>query len=304
MIINKAVLFALSFVSAGLLAQSSQLTWMNGENTCTGKWSYTKLGYCGYQDDPNSPIYATIIDVSHAPNTCQTWGGGYDVVDNNSGSVEWEDSIVAQSCSHLKPGNAGDLDQWVQTNGIPIVEGPWNGRCQSRNKITKKCESHHKVYRGTCNFERRIAKSTTDGNLCGTHEVHSPRQVTVGYNKLQGYHPNCPGAQSASSAYLFNKTLIVDPSVDMSTITCSTLDEIQASSDDIIRKKFDAHMNLSFEISALEGQCDLKRSLARNLNEIANYPGSQGTTALTDEQYELVFAIIDGLNDGCKEMGL
>jgi hypothetical protein len=274
---------------------------MNGQDVCTGKWSFTKLGYCGHQDDPNSPIYGTVTDVSHVANTCQTWGAGYDVVEYNSGSVEWEDIPVAQSCSHLKPGNAGELDQWFQTNGIPIVEGPWNGRCKSRNKITKKCQSWHDVYRATCNFERRIAKTTKDGNLCGTHEVRTDRQVIVGYNKIQGYHPSCPGSQAATSGNLQSRASILNASVDAATIKCSTQDEVPASSDEIIRNKFDAYMNLSFEISAQEGQCALKKSLANGLNQIANFPGSTGGTALTDDQYELVFPIIDGLTAGCPE---
>lgn len=299
-------LFIKTLALAGFLVSASQgkadsLQWLSGENICTGNWSYTKLASCGYADNPNSPIYGTVNDISYEHDSCQNWDS-YSVPETTTRQVEWEDSIVAPtSCLALKPNDNSDKDMWVPI-GAPFFEGPWNGSCTHRNAF-KKCDSWHHVRRQTCTYERRVA-NTTVSNSCATHQVLTPRQVVTGYNKLVGYDRSCPGAQSQKSDYLASKAGLTDASIDAGSFSCTTLDNAPASTDADIRNKFDAYMNLAFELAAKDGQCPVKNAVGKALSAIANAPGSNGATALTDDQFELVFPTIDSLSAGCETVDL
>ncbi|MCX6129651.1 MAG: hypothetical protein NTX25_11375 [Proteobacteria bacterium] len=272
---------------------SSELKWLNGENICTGSWNYTQMAACGYADDTNSPIYQTVYDDITVVDSCRV-KEVYDVAETADVPIEWEDSWTAPSCGPYQPADIDALNYWV-SRGISDIDGPIDGRCKKRQ--FKKCIEHYKVFKATCKFERRVARTIAEADKCPTRIEKRPREVVVGYNKLFGIHPSCPGAKALVSDKLLPKSSILASDIILQSVQCSTLDDVAATTPEIVRAKFDAYMAQAFELAGVQGQCQLKQPLYHGLQAIAE----NGIDALAADQLSLAFEFIDLLTAECDQ---
>jgi hypothetical protein len=294
---------SLTAISVALLCQSyafsapSDLKWLNGENVCTGSWNYTQMASCGYADDTNSPIYTTVNEDFVVVEPCRV-KEVYDVVETRDVPIEWEDSRTAPSCGPYKPSDIdSNLDYWTTGlgGGIRDITGPRNGRCKKRNSF-RTCVSWHDVFNANCRFERRVARTISDAAICPTRTEQRPKKVRVGYDKIVGPHPSCPGAKPLVSGKFLPKSSVIAADIIPESIKCSTLDDVAATTPEIVRAKFDAYMAQAFELAGVEGQCDLKKPLYVGLQAIAE----NGTEALTEDQLGLAFEFVDILTAECN----
>ncbi|MFW7382154.1 MAG: hypothetical protein ACOH5I_25355 [Oligoflexus sp.] len=196
---HRALFFISSILITNSLFAESKSLWPQGEDVCTGPWEIEKYKSCKYGVDYNNPI-TEISGYEKKPASCRHFTHGYTIKEtkdivvtsgsfNSNGHIRPQKYCENNSVISQLPRHQTGVQRWVS---VGIQNATISRNCESRNHITKNCQTYSYEHQHTCTFELQEANEKANAQACGLEDDNTkPINIVVGFNDLFGSDVSC-----------------------------------------------------------------------------------------------------------------